>query len=139
MRRKPPPHLPLRRTLLAALLAAACGATQAAEVYVIANAELELTPEEVKEIFLGEVQFAGTLKLQPIDNAGAQGEFLARVLKMSGTKYQGAWTKKAFRDGLNAPPVKATDAEVLSFVRSNPGAIGYVSTAPSGVRIVGRF
>jgi|SRR5918912_1296740 hypothetical protein len=138
MRRKPPPHLP-RRALLAALLGAACGATQAAEVYVIANADLELSPEEVKEIFLGEVQFAGTLKLQPIDNAGAQGEFLARVLKMSGTKYQGAWTKKAFRDGLNAPPLKATDAEVLSFVRSNPGAIGYVSALPTGVRIVGKF
>ena len=112
---------------------------QAAEVYVIANAELELSPEEVKEIFLGEVQFAGALKLQPVDNAGAQGEFLARVLKMSGPKYQGAWTKKAFRDGLNAPPLKATDAEVLSFVKNNPGAIGYVSMLPAGVRVVGRF
>jgi ABC-type phosphate transport system substrate-binding protein len=137
--RREPPHPPLRRTLLAALLAAACGTVQAAEVYVIANAPLDLTPEEVKEIFLGEVQFAGALKLQPVDNAGAQNEFLARVLKMSGTKYQGTWTKKAFRDGLNAPPLKATDAEVLGFVRNNPGAIGYVSTAPSGVRIVGRF
>jgi ABC-type phosphate transport system substrate-binding protein len=139
MRRTLSIHRLLRRTLLAAALLAACGVTQAAEVYVIANADLELTPEEVKEIFLGEVQFAGALKLQPVDNAGAQGEFLARVLKMSGTKYQGMWTKKAFRDGLNAPPLKATDAEVLSFVRSNPGAIGYVSSAPAGVRVVGKF
>jgi len=28
---------------------------------------------------------------------------------------------------------------VLSFVRNNPGAIGYVSSAPAGVRVVGRF
>jgi ABC-type phosphate transport system substrate-binding protein len=139
MRRKLPIHRQLRRALLVAAIAAGCTLAQAADVYVIANAELELTPEEVKEIFLGEVQFAGTLKLQPVDNAGAQSEFLARVLKMSGTRYQGAWTKKAFRDGLNAPPLKATDAEVLSFVKNNPGAIGYVSTAPSGVRVVGRF
>ena len=139
MRRTLPIHRHLRRTLLIAGLAAAWSLAQAADVYVIANADLELTPEEVKEIFLGEVQFAGALKLQPVDNAGAQGEFLARVLKMSGPKYQGAWTKKAFRDGLNAPPLKATDAEVLSFVKSNPGAIGYVSTAPAGVRVVGKF
>ena len=106
---------------------------------MIANARLELTPEEVKEIFLGEVQFAGGMKLQPVDNASVQADFLARVLKMSGTRYQSAWTKKAFRDGLNAPPVKASDAEVLGFVKSSPGAIGYVSTPSEGVKIIGRF
>jgi ABC-type phosphate transport system substrate-binding protein len=138
--RRTPLHFRLRRLLLAAALAAGCSSgAHANDVYVIANAELDLSPEEVKEIFLGEVQFAGSLKLQPVDNAGAQGEFLARVLKMSGSKYQGAWTKKAFRDGLNAPPLKASDAEVLSFVRSNPGAIGYVSAAPAGVRVVRKF
>jgi ABC-type phosphate transport system substrate-binding protein len=120
-------------------LAAACGTANAADVFVIANASVELSPEEVKEIFLGELQFAGSTKLLPVDNASAQADFLARVLKMSPAKYQGAWTKKAFRDGLNAPPMKATDAEVLGFVKSSPGAIGYVSSPPSGVRIVGKF
>ena len=129
----------LLRVLAAVALAAGCATALAGEVYVIADAEIELTPEEVKEIFLGEVQFAGSLKLRPVDNAGAQSDFLAQVLKMSAAKYQGAWTKKAFRDGQNPPPVKATDAEVLGFVKRNPGAIGYVSSVPAGVKIVGRF
>jgi hypothetical protein len=138
MTRLPPPRR-LLRWLAAAALAGACAMAQAGEVFVIANASLELTPEEVKEIFLGEVQFAGAMKLLPVDNASVQADFLARVLKMTGTRYQGAWTKKAFRDGLNAPPVKASDAEVLGFVKSSPGAIGYVSTPPVGVKIIGRF
>jgi hypothetical protein len=127
------------RGLSAALLIAVGAAAQAGEVYVVANVTLELTPEEVKEIFLGEVQFAGPMKLLPVDNVGAQPDFLARVLKMTGPKYQASWTKKAFRDGLNAPPLKASDAEVLSFVKGNSGAIGYVSSAPAGVKIVGKF
>jgi len=98
-----------------------------------------LSPEDVKEVFLGEVQFMGSLKWQPVDNAGAQPEFLANVLRMTAPKYAAAWTKKAFRDGLNAPPLKATDAEVLLFVKSNPGAIGYVSSPPRGVHLVGKF
>ena len=134
-----PLHRRLLRWLAVVALAGACAAAQAADVFVVANASLELTPEEVKEIFLGEVQFAGAMKLLPVDNASAKAEFLARVLKMSSSKYQGAWTKKAFRDGLNAPPLKASDAEVLGFVKSNPGAIGYVSTPPVGVKIVGKF
>jgi hypothetical protein len=124
-------------TLLALL--AITGRTFAADVVVIANAAVAMTPEEVKEVFLGELQFSGALKLRPIDNAGAQPEFLSGVLRMTGTKYSAWWTKKAFREGLEAPLLKATDAEVLMFVKGNPGAIGYVTSAPHGVYVVGRF
>jgi ABC-type phosphate transport system substrate-binding protein len=36
------------------------------------------------------------------------------------------------------PPVKATDAEVVAYVRGNPGAIGYVSanTPTDGVKVL---
>jgi len=131
--------LTLLRSLADAALIGAALPAWSGDVYVIANLPLELTPEEVKEVFLGEVQFAGALKLQPVDNAGAQPDFVAKVLKMSSTKYSASWTKKAFRDGLNAPPLKATDAEVLGFVKANPGAIGYVSSPPAGVHVVGKF
>jgi ABC-type phosphate transport system substrate-binding protein len=129
----------LTRFLAATLLLVAATRAFAADVYVISNGVGAMSLEQVKEVFLGEAAFAGTLKLQPVDNAGAQADFLANVLKMSGTKYSAAWMKKAFRDGLNAPPLKATDAEVVNFVKSNPGAIGYVTSAPHGVHVVGKF
>jgi hypothetical protein len=132
------PHHRLRCLLVAAALLAA-GRAFAADVYVISNGALSMTPEEVKEVFLGEAQFSGSMKLLPIDNAGAQADFLARVLKMSAPKYSAAWMKKAFRDGLNAPAQKATDVEVLMFVKNNRGAIGYVNSEPHGVHVVGKY
>jgi hypothetical protein len=125
--------------MAAAALHAAASRASAADVYVISNGAVTMTREEVKEIFLGEVQFSNSLKLQPIDNAGAHADFLTNVLKMTAAKYSASWTKKAFRDGLNAPPLKATDAEVVNFVKGNLGAIGYVTSAPYGVHVVGKF
>jgi ABC-type phosphate transport system substrate-binding protein len=55
---------------------------------------------------------------------------------MNSAKYAGIWTKKAFRDGLTAPAMKSGDAEVIEFVKRTPGAVGYVSSSPSGVNIV---
>lgn len=121
-------------------LASCAGLACAGDVFVIANAVPGMSPEEIKEVFLGEVQFSGTVKLQPVDNAAAQADFQARVLKMAPAKYTAAWTKKAFRDGLNAPPTKGSDAEVIGFVKATPGAIGYVSSPPmSGIVVIGKF
>jgi hypothetical protein len=131
--------LPHRRQLLALVLAALAGPALAGDLFVIANGVPPMSSEEVKEVFLGEVGFAGTLRLMPVDNAGVQAEFQSRVLKMPAAKYTASWTKKAFRDGLNAPPVKGSDAEVIGFVKANPGAIGYVSSPASGVQVLGKF
>ena len=129
-----------RRLLLALPLLAFVRPAFAGDLFVIANGLPPMSAEEVKEAFLGEVEFAGSLRLMPVDNAIAQPDFQARVLKMVATKYTASWTKKAFRDGLNAPPVKGSDAEVIGFVKANPGAIGYVSTPPgAGVQVLGKF
>ena len=128
-----------RRRLLAAILLLAAAPAWCGELFVIGNGVASMSAEEIKEVFLGEVQFAGSVKLLPVDNAGAQADFQARVLKMSAAKYDATWTKKAFRDGLNAPPLKATDAEVIGFVKAHPGAIGYVGTAPAGVQVIAKF
>ncbi len=130
----------LKRTLLALALCLGAGSVAAGEVFVIANGVAAMTPEEVKEVFLGEVQFAGGIRLVPVDNVAAQPDFQARVLKMAAAKYTASWTKKAFRDGLNAPAVKGSDAEVIGFVRATPGAIGYVGSPPGqGVVLVGKY
>jgi hypothetical protein len=129
-----------RPGLLAWALLHAAGNAVAADVFIIANGVPAMSSEEVKEVFLGEVQFAGNVKLMPVDNAAVQADFQARVLKMPPSKYTASWTKKAFRDGLNAPPTKGSDAEVIGYVRATAGAIGYVSAAPgSGVSVIGKY
>jgi hypothetical protein len=99
---------------------------------VITHSAVTLSADDVRDVFLGEKQIAGRVKLVPVDNAAAQAAFLVQVMKLDAAKYATTWTKKSFRDGLNPPAVKATDAEVTDFVKRTPGAVGYVSAAPAG-------
>jgi hypothetical protein len=124
------------KTLLASLCALASLAATAADLVVIAHPGVTISADEVREVFVGEKQLAGGVKLVPLDNASAQADFLAKVVKVDAVKYQSIWTKKGFRDGLTAPSVKSGDQEVINVVKSTPGAIGYVSKASAGVKVI---
>lgn len=114
---------------LAAVLSLAANSAQA-ELYVIANPSTQVTPGDIRDIFVGNKQFAGGTKLVPIDNGPAQDAFLATALKMEASRYNTIWTKKSFREGMIPPTVKSGDMDVLEFVKKTPGAIGYVSSPP---------
>lgn len=126
-------------TLLAIVCATTSLAAAAAELTVIAHPGVSLSADELREVFVGEKQVSGGVKLVPLDNAAVQADFLAKVVKVDAVKYQGIWTKKGFRDGLTAPAVKSGDLEVINAVRSTPGAIGYVSKASADVKVIQKF
>ena len=133
-------HTVFRLVLWAVVLGGALPAAPAlaGDIYVIANVQ-GLTLDDVRDIYTGERQLAGSVKLVPLDNAALQAEFLQKVLRMDGAKYGTLWTKKSFRDGLNAPAVKGSDLEIISFVKKTPGAIGYVAVAPVGMTVVQKY
>lgn len=109
---------------------------------VIAHPTVHLSPSDVRNVFLGEKQLMGSQRLFPVDNSALQMEFLAKVLQTDERKYSARWIRKTFREGLAAPTVKGSDAEVISFVRSTPGAIGYVTTtseANAAVKVLEKF
>ena len=113
---------------------------RAADVYVICNSGVTLAAADVRDVFMGDKQFAGPLKLLPADNGATQATFLSRVLKMDAGKYAVAWTKKSFREGANPPPVKGSDAEAVEYVKRTPGACSYVaSQPPAGVVTVASY
>lgn len=128
---------PIRLAFLAC--AGLLAAPAFADVYVIANPNVALAADDVRDVFLGDKQLAGGTKLVPVDNAAAQPEFLQKVLKLDAARYNAIWVKKGFRDGLNAPPVKNTDAEVIAIVRGTPGAIGYVANPPRDLKVLGKY
>jgi ABC-type phosphate transport system substrate-binding protein len=109
------------------------------DVIVIAHASVTLTADEVREVFTGEKQNAGATKLVPIDSGALQADFLAKVMKVDATKYASIWAKKGFRDGINPPAVRGSDAEVIAAVKSTPGAVGYVSKAPADVKVIQKY
>lgn len=110
-----------------------------ADIFVISNPSTQIAAGEVKDVFTGEKQFAGSTKLIPVDNGPAQEAFLSSALKMEASRYNTIWTKKSFREGLNPPSVKSGDTEVADFVRKTPGAVGYVTSQPSGVTVVHKY
>jgi hypothetical protein len=129
----------LKHLLAAAALTAGLCAPAAADLYVVANAGLTLSAEDVRDAYLGDKQIAGGTKLVPLDNAAQQKDFLERALKLDATKYNAIWIKKGFRDGLNAPAVKAGDAEVIAAVKATPGGVGYVSAPPKDLKVIAKF
>jgi hypothetical protein len=129
----------IRQSLLLAL-GLTCSVAHAADLYVICHADASIAAGEVKDVFMGEKQFVGSVKLQPADNSAAQAAFLEKVLKMDAGKYSTSWTKKSFRDGANPPPVKGSDAEAVEFVKRTAGACSYVSSAPpAGVLTIASY
>ncbi len=125
--------------ILATMITTWAGAAAAGDVYVICSDGVALKADEVRNVFLGEKGFAGSVKLLPADNSAAQADFLEKVLKLDPSKYTVIWTKKSFRDGTNPPPVKGNDAEAIAYVKQTPGACTYVSSAPAGVTVVAKF
>ncbi len=112
----------------------------AADVIVICHASVSLKPEEVRDVYFGDKGFAGSIKLAPADNSAVQTAFLEKVMRLDAKKYAGVWIKKSFRDGTAAPPVRANDAEAISYVKQTPGACSYVGSPPGdGVVIVAKF
>jgi hypothetical protein len=123
----------------AVILAAALAATEGRAGELIAHPSVSLTTAEIRDLFLGEKQFAGGIKLVPVNNAALQPQFLATVLQTDERKYAARWLRKSFREGLAPPILKGNDAEVAAFVSSTPGAVGYVSKAVSGVKVLENF
>lgn len=111
----------------------------AGNVYVIAHPSVELTQAELKEVYLGEKQFAGSVKLVPVDNSNVQSDFLEKALNMDPSKYASLWIKKGFRGGLAAPEIKSGDVETIKFVSQTPGAIGYVGKPAEGVKLLQKY
>jgi len=123
----------------ALLLGLAIGAPSVslADIYIVASADLTLSADDVKNVFIGEKQLAGSTKIVPLDNVAAKAEFLDKVVKLDAGKYDSLWAKKSFRDGINPPTSKGSDADVIAAVKAGAGVVGYLSSAPpAGVKVL---
>jgi len=128
----------LKHVILVALLTMS-SVVHAEDLYVIAHRDLSITASEIEDVFTGEKLFAGAVKLIPVENAGLQAAFVDKAIHISLDRYTTLWTKKSFRDGLTPPLVLSGDAEVVSFVKKTPGAIGYVSKPDPTVKTVQKY
>ncbi len=148
--REPPARHPGRRAFLlllsGALLLGAGGiagraglvGSAAAEAVVVvvnaANPAAELSADEVSKMFLKKTtRWPGKdEKVLPVDlvDSSALRESFSKQIHGKGTAaIKAYWQKMIFSGHDVPPPEKPTIGEALSYVRGNPGAIGY---APAG-------
>ena len=129
------------KVLLVALAMVGCAFAYGGDIYVVTRPDVKLSSRDIREIYLGDKEFSEDVRLVPVDNQAAQAEFVVKALGMNPERYSTLWVKKAFRDALNPPLLKATDSEVLEFVKRTRGAVGYVSSVPrdSDLIVVGTF
>ncbi|MEK6578815.1 MAG: phosphate ABC transporter substrate-binding protein [Bdellovibrionota bacterium] len=109
-------------------------------LYVISNSSITLSPSDINEIFSGEKQLVGSVKIAPSDNKSIQNIFLSKALGITVTKYNSGWDKRAFRDGMTKPESLSSDPLVIEFVKLNRGGVGYIaSQPPSGVNLIKKY
>jgi ABC-type phosphate transport system substrate-binding protein len=114
-----------------------------AVVVSAANPVASLTRDQASKLFLKKAPtWSDGREVAPVDQpegSVVREAFTKGVLRKSVTAVKSYWQQQIF-SGRGVPPTeRPSDEEVLSFVRGNPAAIGYVSsTAPvgPGVRVV---
>jgi len=124
---------------IVAVIAAASASAAAADLYVVTHPSVSLSAVEVHEVFFGDKQFAGGVKLAPVENASLQAEFQARVLKIDAARYNAIWAKKGFREGITPPSVRSSDAEVINAIKASPGTVGYVARPTPDVKVIQKY
>lgn len=132
--------------LLAVLLVAGAGQAYGQAYQVVVNAGNDvasLAKDDVSKMFLKQTgKWASGVPVVAVDLEKAskvRDAFSQAVHGRSGAAVATYWQQQIF-SGQDVPPAeKGADAEVLAFVRSNPGGIGYVSAGAAlgdGVKAV---
>lgn len=128
--------------VLAALsYATFCGAAEYTIVVNGGNPVTQLTKSEAKNIFLGrKTTWANgrTIEVVVLDGGPAHKAFCADVINKTPSQFSTFWKTALFTGTGTLPKSVVSDAEMVRFVKSNPLAIGYISsgTAPDGVKTV---
>jgi ABC-type phosphate transport system substrate-binding protein len=120
-------------------------ATAAAGFKVVANASVavdRLPRAEASRIFMKkQTKWKDGSPILPVDqslSSDVREEFSKDVHGKNAAAVDAYWQKQIF-SGRGLPPVtKSSDADVISYVRANAGAIGYVSAGAdtTGVKVI---
>src|SRR6266513_3648162 len=106
----------------------------------VSNPVASLSRDQVSKIFLRKVtQWDSHKPVLPVDQAPGspvRRTFTKQIHQRTIAAIQAWWQQQTFAGIAVAPPERATDAEVLAYIRKYPNAIGYVrATIPTGADI----
>jgi ABC-type phosphate transport system substrate-binding protein len=97
-----------------------------------ANASKTITKQQLESFFMKTTAtWSEGQRVLPVDLAASSSTrqgFSKVILGKDVNAVKSYWQRQIFSGRGVPPPEKASDDEVLAFVRANPGAIGYVSS-----------
>lgn len=136
----------LRALLLPSLwLPVHASADAATPYHVIVNREVQgtqISRPTLSSIFLKQApKWADGSPILPVDQSlqsAVRRSFTNDILSQGIIQVQVYW-QRGMSKGVTPPPVKASDDEVVRYVASTPGAIGYVTATtslPESVRLI---
>ena len=126
------------------LMAASATAQEPPRVIVnTANPATQIQRDALLAIYMGSMTIWRDGKpIAPVDHSmrsPVRAAFSDKVLGKPAMSVQIHWLRKVAAEHVNPPPTKPSDAEVVAYVRANPGAIGYVAadfTLDEAVKVV---
>jgi ABC-type phosphate transport system substrate-binding protein len=108
-----------------------------------ANPTTALSRDQIARLFLKKTtSWPGGQTAVPIDqptSAGPRHAFTKGVLQQDTDDVVAYWNREIFSGRGRPPFTKGSDADVIAFVRANPGAVGYVAadaTLGDGVKVL---
>lgn len=115
-----------------------------AGVNIIANSSvgnITLDKASAQDIFLGktmEWSDGSEVIVGVMEKGDAHTAFLGAVVNQSSSQYNKYWKKAIFTGTAIPPEILSNESKMIAFVKSNPGAVGYVSdtSSVSGVSIL---
>ena len=114
-----------------ALLAVPAAAQEPKVIVNAANPGVQIQRTALSAIFMGQMtRWSDGKVINPVDQSArspVRTAFSDKVLKKSVMSIQVHWLRKIAADHSTPPPSKASDAEVVAYVKANAGAIGYVA------------
>ena len=115
-----------------ALLPASLGAQDVGYQVVVhkSNSVNRLTRDQVSKIFLRQLTFwenrQHVLPVDQHDDSPVRRAFTKRIHQRTIASVQTWWQQQIFTGGDVPPPERATDSQVMDYIRKNPSAIGYI-------------
>lgn len=107
-----------------------------------ANTETTVSKSDLSAIFLKtKTKWADGSSITPVDltaRAAVREAFSKEVHGRGVGAIRSHWQQAAFSGAGTAPIERSSDADVITFVKSNPGAVGYISadTDATGVKVL---
>jgi ABC-type phosphate transport system substrate-binding protein len=134
-----------KKAIQALLLALGCMASQlnaAGGIVVIGNSNLtRLDVATLEKVYTGKLIEVEGIPVKPVNatsGSAVRNRFLQVYLNEDEDKYTAYWTVRRY-NGLGATPRELTSSnDVINFVKTTPGAIGYVdeSDVQPGVNVL---